>query len=68
MLKLAKPLIAAAMVLIGLYLAAFGNSWGPRVFELLPASEIGSWLELIVPFLPMVFIGFGAALFVSHRR
>jgi hypothetical protein len=64
----ARLLIAVALVLTGLYLAAFGNSWGPIVFELLPASEIGSWLELIVPFLPMVFIGFGAALFASRHR
>ena len=68
LLELARLLIAAALVLMGLYLAVFGNSWGSLVFELLPASEIGTWLELIVPFLPMVFIGFGAALFTSRRR
>jgi hypothetical protein len=67
-LKFARTLIAMAMVLMGLYLAIFGHSWGPFVFELLPASEIGAWLELIVPFLPMVFIGFAAALFASRRR
>ncbi len=67
-LKFAKTLIAVAMVLTGLYMAVFGNSWGPRTFELLPASEVGLWLELIVPFLPMVFIGFGAALYVSRNR
>jgi len=67
-LEAARLLIAAALVLTGLYLAAFGNSWAPIVLELLPASELGAWLELIVPFLPMVFIGFGAALFASHRR
>ena len=67
-LKFARTLIAVAMVSMGLYLAVFGNFWGPLVFELLPASEIGTWLELIVPFLPMVFIGFGAALFASRRR
>ncbi len=64
----ARLLIAVALVLIGLYLAAFGNSWGPIVFALLPASEIGAWLELIVPFLPMVLIGFGTALFASRHR
>ena len=64
----ARLLIAVALILMGLYLAAFGNSWGTIVFELLPASEIGSWLELIVPFLPMVLIGFGAALFASRHR
>ncbi len=66
--QFARLFIAAALVLMGLYLAVFGNSWGPLVFELLPASEIGTWLELIVPFLPMVFIGFGAALYASRRR
>jgi len=63
-----KWLLAAAMILTGLYLAVFGNSWGPIAFEFLERSEVGLWIELIVPFLPMVFIGFGAALFVSARR
>lgn len=67
-LEIARRLIAVALVLIGLYLAVFGNSWGPLIFELLPASEIGTWLELIVPFLPMVFIGFAAALFTTRHR
>jgi hypothetical protein len=67
-LESAQLIMAVALLLIGLYLAAFGNSWAPLVLELLPASELGAWLELIVPFLPMVFIGFGAALFASHRR
>ena len=67
-LEIARRLMAVALVFTGLYLAAFGNSWGPIVFEMLPASEIGTWLELIVPFLPMVFIGFGAALFGSRHR
>jgi hypothetical protein len=67
-LESAQLFMAVALVLIGLYLATFGNSWAPMVLELLPASELGEWLELIVPFLPMAFIGFGAALLVSHRR
>ena len=67
-LESAQLFLAVALVLIGLYLATFGNSWAPIVLELLPASELGAWLELIVPFLPMVFIGFGAALFASRRR
>jgi len=66
-LEFARRLIAAALVLTGLYLAVFGSTWAPPVFELLAGSEIGAWLELIVPFLPMVFIGFGAALFTSRR-
>ena len=67
-LESARLLTAVALVFIGLYLAVFGNSWAPIVFELLPASELGAWLELIVPFLPMAFIGLGVALFASRRR
>jgi len=68
MLNLTKTLIAVVMVIIGLYLAAFGNAWGPRVFEVLPDSELGEWVGLVVPFLPMAIIGLGAALFVSSYR
>jgi hypothetical protein len=66
-LEFARRLIAAALVLTGLYLAVFGNTWAPPVLELLAGSEMGAWLELIVPFLPMAFIGFGAAVFSSRR-
>jgi len=65
--RLAKTFIAVTMIVTGLYLIVFGNAWGPCVFELLPDSEFGFWMELIVPFLPMVFIGSGAALYVSRR-
>jgi hypothetical protein len=68
MLKLAKLLIAVVLVLTGLYLAIFGNAWGPRAFELLSDSELGEWVGLIVPFLPMAFIGLGATVFVSRHR
>jgi len=68
MLKFAKLLIAVVLVLTGLYLAIFGNAWGPRAFELLSDSELGEWVGLIVPFLPMAFIGLGATVFVSHHR
>ena len=64
----AKRLIAVAMILTGLSLAVFGNSWGPIAFQFLESSEFGLWIELIVPFLPMVFIGFGASLLVSARK
>ena len=64
-----RLLIAVALVIAGLFLAVFGNLWAPPVFELLSGSEIGAWLELIVPFLPMVLIGSGAALYTSrHSR
>jgi len=67
-LKPAIRLAAAALVLAGLYLALFGNVWGPRVFEVLSRSEIGLWLELIVPFLPMVLIASGAALYAAGKQ
>jgi hypothetical protein len=64
-----RLLIAVALVLTGLFLAAFGNFWAPHVFEWLSGSEIGAWLELIVPFLPMFLIGSGAALYTArHSR
>ena len=68
MLSFAKHFLAVALILTGLYLAVFGNSWGPIAFEFLERSELGLWIELIVPFLPMVFIGSGATLIVSARK
>lgn len=68
MLKIAKSFVAAGLVLIGPWLAIFGNAWAPRVISLLDDSEIGLWLELVVPFLPMVCIGFGAIVFVTKHR
>ena len=56
------------LVLGGLGLFAFGNVWAPSVLELLPDSPPGFWVELIVPFLPMVFVGCGAMLFVGTRK
>ena len=67
MLELAKPSIALALVAAGLWSAAFGNAWAPGAFKLLPASELGAWLELLVPFLPMLLIGLGAVLFVRVK-
>ena len=45
----------------------FGSAWAPIVLEVLAGSEIGAWLELLVPFLPMLFIGIGAVLYVSRN-
>jgi hypothetical protein len=56
------------LVAAGLYLAAFGNSWGPIVFELLSQLAIGAWIELVAPFLPMLFIGLGAVLLTPSPR
>jgi ABC-type dipeptide/oligopeptide/nickel transport system permease subunit len=68
MINIARQFTAAALVLIGLYLAIFGNSWGPLLFEPLETTEIGAWITLIVPFLPIMFIGLGAALLASRHR
>lgn len=65
---LARMFVATALILMGLYLVTFGNSWGSPVFELLSDSEFGSWLELLVLFLPMVFIGSGVTLFASRSK
>ncbi len=68
MLRLARLSVAVVLILTGLYLAIFGDAWGPRTFELLSDSTPGEWLGLIVPFLPMAVIGLGAALFGSSHR
>ena len=59
--------IAATTILAGFYVAAFGNTWAPFVFELTAGSQLGAWLELVAPFLPMLLIGSGAALYTSQR-
>ena len=66
--KIVNLLLAIALILTGLFLAVFGNTWGPFLFERLETSEVGTWATLIVPFLPMVFIGLGAVLFASRDR
>jgi len=63
-----KLLFAVAMIMTGLLMVIFGNTWGSLVFELLAGSEIGLWLEHIVPFLPMAVIGFGTVLFFSGKQ
>ena len=67
-MKGAKWCVAITLVVTGGYLLVFGNSWAAFVFELLSGSTLGVWVELIVPLLPMVFIGGGAALIASSRR
>ena len=62
---ISRRIIVIALVAAGFGLAVFGNAWGPLVFDWLPKSELGAWLELIVPFLPMLFIGLGAVVFAG---
>ena len=63
-----RTALSTMLMLSGLGLFAFGNTWAPAVLQLLPDTPAGSWLELIVPFLPMVFVGGGAMLFVGSRK
>ena len=65
MTRIAKLLVSLALILMGLTMAVFGNTWGPFLFERLETSAAGTWVTLIVPFLPMVFIGLGATLKAS---
>lgn len=66
-MRLVRLTLSAMLVLVGLGLFAFGHAWAPLALELLPDTELGFWLELIVPFVPMVFVGGGALLFVGAR-
>ena len=52
------------MVPAGLGLFAFGNLSALAVLELLPDTPAGFWLEPVVSFLPMVFVG-GAAMMLA---
>ena len=45
-----------------------GATWAPSVLAFLPDSPVGYWLELVVPFLPMLFIGGGALVFAGFRK
>lgn len=63
-----KSLLAILLVLAGAYLVTFGHHWAPVVLEYLPDTEFGFWTELVLPFLPMAFIGAGASLYVCGNR
>jgi hypothetical protein len=63
-----RSVLAVLLVLVGLGLFALGHTWAPLALEILPDTPTGYWLELIVPFLPMVFVGGGALVLVGDRR
>ena len=62
MFRFVQALFGCALVLSGLVLIVFGNAWAPTAFDLLPDSEMGLWLELFVPFLPIALIGIGVVM------
>jgi hypothetical protein len=55
-------LMAVSAMIAGVVLAAAGNAWAPHAFDWLADSATGAWLELVVPFLPMLFIAIGAVI------
>jgi hypothetical protein len=68
MLSVMKSVLAALFVLIGLYMAAHGDSWAPATFKLLAEPEPGAWLEHFIAFLPIFLIGIGATVYVWDRK
>ena len=68
MSRLLRNALAALLTLAGLWLFAFGNAWAPVVLAMLPDSPGGYWLELVVPFIPMLFIGGGALVFARFGK
>ena len=62
--RTARALVAAALVVTGALMFAFGNAWAPAALEALPDNAAGAWLELLLPFLPMAMIIAGA---VTYR-
>ena len=66
--RLLRSALAVLLTLAGLALFMFGNAWAPSVLAFLPDSPVGYWLELLVPFLPMLFIGGGALVFAGFRK
>jgi hypothetical protein len=57
-----------AAVAVGLVAIAFGSLWAPDTLELFASSSIGRALEILVPFLPIFLIMFGAFLLVKSRE
>ena len=67
-MKWLRRVLAIILVVVGLYLAIFGNAWAPFVLSLLGDSTLGEWIELVVPLLPMVAIGAGGVVFAWKRQ
>jgi len=63
-----RALVAILLVATGLSMFAFGQVWAPAALRWLPDTGAGPWLELFVPFLPMVLIIAGAVLYRPRRR
>lgn len=67
-MRAVRVTLATLLLLTGFGLFAMGHTWAPVALEILPDNPVGYWLELIVPFLPMGFLGGGALLLVGDRQ
>ena len=57
-----------AAITLGCLAITFGSLWASGTLEFFAASPIGRAFELVVPFLPILLIAFGAFLLIKSRR
>jgi len=58
---------AFSLIAAGVSLTVFGGAWAPTVLDCLAGSTSGAWIELVVPFGPLVIVACGAALLPISR-
>lgn len=58
---------AFSLIAAGVFLTIFGGAWAPAVLNFLAGSAAGAWIELVVPFGPLVLVACGAALLPLSR-
>jgi len=59
---------AFSLIAAGALLTIFGGAWAPTVLDFLAGSKTGAWIELVLPFGPLVLVACGAALLPLSRR
>lgn len=64
-LRQLRKLVAVLLAGLGVFLIGFGNIWTPVALGLVSDTVFGGWIELFVPFLPMIPI-IAAALIASR--
>ena len=55
-------------MLLGVMALSFGSTWAPDVLRFFADNESVRQFELIVPFLPILVIAFGALFVVKSKR
>ena len=68
MIQLALKITGAAAVIVGVLGIGFGSFWASETLQFFDSTTIGRALELLVPFLPISLIMFGAFLLVKSRQ